>query len=242
MKGAATGELPCPESPPTASGSTTRRRERARRSSSSTSSRATTRAGTSRCGSSPGATAPSPTTRAATRRRTCRTDRSAYSQDRAADDIRGMLDHLGIAEGPHLRAVDGRLRDAASSASAIRSARSRWRWRARATAACRRARARSGRTSTAPRGASTPRAWRRSRSSMRGPDARAVHGQGPEGLAGVPRPVRRPVGEGPRAHHARGADARPSIFELEAAMERLEVPTLIMTGDEDEPCLEPASS
>ena len=33
---------------------------------------------------------------------------------------------------------------------------------------------------------------------------------------------------------------RPSIFELEAKLQRLEVPTLIMTGDEDEPCLEPA--
>ena len=33
---------------------------------------------------------------------------------------------------------------------------------------------------------------------------------------------------------------RPSVFELEAGLERLEVPTLIMTGDEDEPCLEPA--
>jgi len=33
---------------------------------------------------------------------------------------------------------------------------------------------------------------------------------------------------------------RPSIFELDRDMERLEVPTLIMTGDEDDPCLEPA--
>jgi pimeloyl-ACP methyl ester carboxylesterase len=33
---------------------------------------------------------------------------------------------------------------------------------------------------------------------------------------------------------------RPSVFELGARMERLEVPTLIVTGDEDEPCLEPA--
>ena len=32
---------------------------------------------------------------------------------------------------------------------------------------------------------------------------------------------------------------RPSIFELEAKLEKLTVPTLIMTGDEDEPCLEP---
>jgi len=33
---------------------------------------------------------------------------------------------------------------------------------------------------------------------------------------------------------------RPSVFELGQPMERLEVPTLVMTGDEDEPCLEPA--
>ena len=33
---------------------------------------------------------------------------------------------------------------------------------------------------------------------------------------------------------------RPSIYELEAGMERMTVPALIVTGDEDEPCLEPA--
>jgi pimeloyl-ACP methyl ester carboxylesterase len=32
---------------------------------------------------------------------------------------------------------------------------------------------------------------------------------------------------------------RPSVYELEAALERLTVPTLVVTGDEDEPCLEP---
>ena len=32
---------------------------------------------------------------------------------------------------------------------------------------------------------------------------------------------------------------RPSVYELEADLERLSVPTLIVTGDEDEPCLEP---
>jgi pimeloyl-ACP methyl ester carboxylesterase len=32
---------------------------------------------------------------------------------------------------------------------------------------------------------------------------------------------------------------RPSVFELDAALQRLEVPTLIVTGDEDDPCLEP---
>ena len=32
---------------------------------------------------------------------------------------------------------------------------------------------------------------------------------------------------------------RPSIYELEEKLARCEVPTLIMTGDEDDPCLEP---
>jgi pimeloyl-ACP methyl ester carboxylesterase len=32
---------------------------------------------------------------------------------------------------------------------------------------------------------------------------------------------------------------RPSVFELGDRMEKMEVPTLIVTGDEDEPCLEP---
>ena len=33
---------------------------------------------------------------------------------------------------------------------------------------------------------------------------------------------------------------RPSVFELRPRLERLEVATLVVTGDEDEPCLEPA--
>ena len=33
---------------------------------------------------------------------------------------------------------------------------------------------------------------------------------------------------------------RPSVYELEARMRQLQVPTLVVTGDEDEPCLEPA--
>ena len=32
---------------------------------------------------------------------------------------------------------------------------------------------------------------------------------------------------------------RPSVYELEAQMRQMQVPTLIVTGDEDEPCLEP---
>jgi pimeloyl-ACP methyl ester carboxylesterase len=38
----------------------------------------------------------------------------------------------------------------------------------------------------------------------------------------------------------RGLQAgRPSVYELEDSMRQMEVPTLILSGDEDEPCLEP---
>ena len=33
---------------------------------------------------------------------------------------------------------------------------------------------------------------------------------------------------------------RPSLYDLEDQLTKLHVPTLIVTGDEDEPCLEPA--
>ena len=43
------------------------------------------------------------------------------------------------------------------------------------------------------------------------------------------------------ALHQRGVQMlRPSILDLGPQLEKLDVPTLIMTGDEDDPCLEPA--
>ena len=42
------------------------------------------------------------------------------------------------------------------------------------------------------------------------------------------------------ANTMRGVQARrPSLWDLTDRMGKLEVPTLIMTGDEDDPCLEP---
>jgi pimeloyl-ACP methyl ester carboxylesterase len=42
------------------------------------------------------------------------------------------------------------------------------------------------------------------------------------------------------ANTMRGVQARrPSLWDLTDQMRNLEVPTLIMTGDEDDPCLEP---
>lgn len=47
-----------------------------------------------------------------------------------------------------------------------------------------------------------------------------------------------PVG---KALTVRGVQARrPSVFDYEEELKRLEVPTLILSGDEDEPCLEPS--
>src|SRR3989442_875382 len=58
------------------------------------------------------------------------------------------------------------------------------------------------------------------------------------------REFQRQLAEGSALGHAltlRGVQqTRPSIFDLGAALEKLDVPTLIMTGDEDDPCLEPA--
>ncbi len=43
------------------------------------------------------------------------------------------------------------------------------------------------------------------------------------------------------ANTMRGVQSRrPPVFALEEGMRRMEVPTLILTGDEDEPCLEPS--
>ena len=43
------------------------------------------------------------------------------------------------------------------------------------------------------------------------------------------------------ANTMRGLQAlRPSVYELEESMKKCKVPMLILTGDEDEPCLEPA--
>jgi len=58
------------------------------------------------------------------------------------------------------------------------------------------------------------------------------------------REFHRQLAEGSARGHAltqRGVQLRrPSIMDLGERMEKLEVPTLIMTGDEDDPCLEPA--
>ena len=60
------------------------------------SSRATIDPGRTRSGSSRGDTGLSPITPGGIRRLTCRTIKDAYSQERSVEDLKGLLDHLGI--------------------------------------------------------------------------------------------------------------------------------------------------
>ena len=62
----------------------------------------------------------------------------------------------------------------------------------------------------------------------------------PRGCAEFLQPLRdhSPVGS---AHMLRGVQLkRKTIFELEPELKRLEVPSLVVVGDQDEPCLEPS--
>ena len=72
-----------------------------------------------------------------------------------------------------------------------------------------------------------------------GPDARAAPEQRSPRLAGIRRPTCRPFDRS-AALTMRGVQKRrPSLFDLVDQMKSMTVPTLIMTGDEDWPCLEP---
>ena len=168
------------------------------------------------------------------------TAQSAYSQDQAVEDIRGLLDALGIDAGPRLRAVHGRLRDAPlrpppSGPGAV-AGRGGLRLRERGgRSRAVQARRRGHRPAVPDRAHGDD-----GRRLLPGAHASPVPGQGPEGLAGVPRPCSprsRPSATASRcaASSSRGPRSTSSSGELE----RLTVPTLIVTGDEDEPCLEP---
>src|SRR6185436_17242013 len=110
-------------------------------------------------------------------------------------------------EGPHLRSLHGRLRDAPLRPAAPRPRLVAGRRRRRLRQRARRAR----QVPQGHRGRCTPLRGRRDgedrRDVLEGADPRAVHGQGPVRLARVPRAARGGLGEGPRAHPARRADA-----------------------------------
>jgi len=165
---------------------------------------------------------------------------TAYSQDRAADDIRGVLDGLGISRA-HVcglsmggyatlhfglryptRALS--LVVAGAGYGSVAAERERFRQDSALTA---RRLEEEGMKAVAEFYA-------------RGPTRVQFLDKDPQGW----RDFYDRLAAGSALGHAltlRGVQmTRPSVFELGDRLERLEVPTLVMTGDEDEPCLEPA--
>jgi pimeloyl-ACP methyl ester carboxylesterase len=164
---------------------------------------------------------------------------SAYSQDQAVDDIRGLLDALGIdrahvcglSMGGYATLHFGiRHPDRARSLvvagcgyGSVAADRARFRQDVEATAQ---------RFLTEPMAAladvycqgptrvqfrdKDPRGWQEFRDQFAAQSALG-HGLTMRGVQLL----------------------RPSVYDLEGDLERLEVPTLIVTGDEDDPCLEP---
>jgi pimeloyl-ACP methyl ester carboxylesterase len=162
----------------------------------------------------------------------------AYSQQQAADDIKGVLDHLGIARA-HVCGLS--MGGYATLHFGL----------------CYPDRARSLVVAGAGYGSDDPQGHVRDCEQV----ARRFETEGMEktgdfyayGPARVQSLEKDPAGwrefrdrlcAGSAKGHAltmRGVQMRrPTIYSLAERMKKLEVPTLIVTGDEDEPCLEPA--
>jgi pimeloyl-ACP methyl ester carboxylesterase len=166
-------------------------------------------------------------------------DVAAYSQDRAADDIRGVLDGLGIGQA-HVCGL---------SMGGYATLHFGLRYPARALSLVV---AGAGYGSVAAdreqfRQDSALTARRLEEEGMKA--VADFYARGPTRVQFIDKDPRgwRDFAERLAAGSARGHAltlrgvqmTRPSIYELSERLERLDVPTLIMTGDEDEPCLDP---
>jgi pimeloyl-ACP methyl ester carboxylesterase len=166
-------------------------------------------------------------------------DPQAYSQERAVDDIRGLLDHLkiprahvcGLSMGGYAALHFGlrypqralSLVVAGAGYGSVPGEREKFRQDAELTA---RRFEQDGMAAAAEFYA-------------HGPTRVQFEDKDPKGF----QEFSEQLAAGSARGHAltlRGVQmTRPSIFDLEDRLERLEVPTLIVTGDEDDPCLEP---
>jgi pimeloyl-ACP methyl ester carboxylesterase len=167
-------------------------------------------------------------------------DVAAYSQDRAADDIRGVLDGLGIRRahvcglsmGGYATLHFGLRYPARALSLVVAGA-------GYGSVAAERERFRQDSALTARRldeeGMKAVAEF-----YARGPTRVQFLDKDPRGWQDFYERLAAGSARG-HAQTLRGVQmTRPSIYELGDRLERLEVPTLIMTGDEDEPCLEPA--
>jgi pimeloyl-ACP methyl ester carboxylesterase len=166
-------------------------------------------------------------------------DPAAYSQDHAVDDIGGLLDHLGIARA-HVCGLS-----MGGYATLLFGLRYPERALSLTVAGC-------GYGSGVDRGDFRKDAEHVARRLdeegmaavaefyARGPMRVQFADKDPTGW----QEFRDALAAGSARGHAltlRGVQmTRPSVFDLEEPLTRLEVPTLVVTGDEDQPCLEPA--
>jgi pimeloyl-ACP methyl ester carboxylesterase len=164
---------------------------------------------------------------------------AAYSQQQAADDIRGVLDHLGIAKahvcglsmGGYATLHFGlsypeRALSLVVAGCGYGSGTDRERFRRDTTEVARRFEA-DGMAKVAE-------------FYSRGPTRVQFQDKDPQGW----QEFHDQLAAGSARGHAltmQGVQMhRPSVYDLADRLERLRVPTLVVTGDEDEPCLEPA--
>jgi len=164
---------------------------------------------------------------------------AAYSQDRAADDIRSVLDHLGV-ERAHVVGLSmggfatlhfgfrhpSRARSlcvAGCGYGAEPEQRDRFRAEAETTAAFIMS---AGMTGFAEKYA-------------HGPTRVQFENKDPRGFAEFKRMLAEHSALGSANTQLGVQRERPSLYDLVEDMRRLEVPTLILHGDEDWPCLSP---
>ena len=168
------------------------------------------------------------------------TDPGAYSQQHAVDDIKGVLDHLGIAKA-HICGLS-----MGGYATLIFGLRHPDRALSLTVAGCGYGSVGADRAAFRSDAELVAR-----RFEAEGMAAVAdVYSRGPTRVQFIDKDLlgwqefHDQLARGSAAGHAftlRGVQmTRPSVFDLERELEGLAVPTLIMTGDEDEPCLEPA--
>jgi pimeloyl-ACP methyl ester carboxylesterase len=167
-------------------------------------------------------------------------DPSAYSQQRAVDDIKGVLDHLGI-DRAHVCGLS-----MGGYATLIFGLQYPDRARSLTVAGCGYGSVMADREAFRKDSEHVARRFEADGMEAvaefysRGPTRVQFIDKDPHGWQEFHEQFRQSSARG-HALTLRGVQmTRPSVLDLGPQMERLEVPTLVMTGDEDEPCLEPA--
>ena len=166
-------------------------------------------------------------------------DPAAYSQDRAADDIAAVLDHLGL---PAAHIVGLSMGGFATLHFGFRHAA---RARSLTVAGCGYGAEPSKRETFREEGANTVAFIRKE--GMAAFAARYAHGptrvqfenKDPRGFAEFKRMLAEHDATGAANTQLGVQRERPSLYDLTDRMRALSVPTLVLTGDEDWPCLLP---